>query len=515
MIAVSIEMDAAIESVVQRPAFKVLSYDISTATGETWGAIIDGTASQTPVDLTTAVEQIAWSYNRVSLSLADETLRFHPDTGDLSFAICSGRGIRVFEGDVTVPSEQWPAIFSGLIQGPYGWSIKRGPVPEVRVQVFSRDTNQAWNRRQITSKEFTIGTDWSSMFLNVAQDVMLLEDTEVAVAHPWNLFFDKTSNQIVNISPWEALTKLAQGNFNRIWFNGKGQLASYPFTLDRVDKVLTNNELINTYSQPAGSSEVINKVAVTYIDNVLTKVSGARTSLGTANITAGFFDFETKLDVFYSDDKKQRADNVELVVKQSINQNDLGISIGTEKLTIDDEFGGKLAITVDHWVSALAVDGIAGIIASATIPDTVLLLETIPVGRIVEAAGIVSVLVAMMILGTGVYEIVGTPFDMAFLEKKAIALADNINFWEEKELEIRNEFISTEDHAHQLALNELLFQQSLGSPRELIIQNDPRIERGDILQLPTGAKFFVQAASKTLIRGGASALTLTGFRSIV
>tara|TARA_R110000772_G_scaffold267971_3_gene393612 strand:- start:43463 stop:45022 length:1560 start_codon:yes stop_codon:yes gene_type:complete len=519
MISPSEAMVTAIEGPVQRPAFQVLSYDISSNTGDTWGAIIDGSAVQTPVDLSEFISQVSWSYDRVSLTIADDTLRFHPDTGDLSVAICAGRGIRVIEGDTTVNSDQWIPIFSGLIQGSYEWSIKRGPVPQAKVTVFSRETNQAWNRRNVTSKEFTVGADWSNMFEDVAQNVMGLEDSELSVSRPWGLSFDKQSNQIVNIPAWEALVKLAQGNFNRIWFNGKGQLASFPFTLDRVDKVLTDNTLINTYSQPGSSTEVINKVSVTYIDNFLTKVSGTRQSLGTANLTAGFYDFETKLDVFYSDDKKQRADNVELVVKQSINQNDLGISIGTESLNIDDEFGGELVITVDFWVSALATAGIAGIFTSAAIPDDVVVVlvggVTVPVGRLLEAASIVSVLLALMILGNGIYEIMGTPYDFAYLERKAIAMADNILFWEEKALDLRNEFISTEEHAHQLALNELLFQQSLGSPRTLVMPNDPRIEKGDILQLPTGAKFFVQSASKTLGRGNNVSMELTGFRSIV
>jgi hypothetical protein len=222
--------------------------------------------------------------------------------------------------------------------------------------------------------------------------------------------------------------------------------------------------------------------------------------------------------VFYSEDKKQRAQNVELVVKNSINQNDLGIAIGTESLNIEDEFGGELVITVDKFVSGLAVAGIAGILSSSAIGDTVVGAgagTTIPTGRIIEGVSIVAVLVAMMILGTGVYEIMGEPFDYAFLEKQAIAMLDNLPFWEEKQKDIRNDFISTEDHAHQLALNELLFEQSLGHPRAMVVQNDPRIEKGDIIQLANGTKFFVQAASKTITRGGTVQLNLSGFKSVV
>lgn len=520
MILASSEMTTAIESDVQRPLWKVLSYDVSTATGETWGAIISGTASQTPSDLSTFVHEIKWSYDRVTINLADDLLQFHPDSGSLVSVLCPGRAIRVLEGYEGVAEDQWIPIFSGLIQGPYSWTLMRTGTPEVKLNVFPRNTNEAWNRRSITSKNFTVGSDWSSMFRNVAQDVMLMEDSELDINDPWNLLFDKDMNQIVNISPWEGLSQLAQGNFLRLWFNGKGQLSTYPITLDRVDRVLTDNTTYNNYAQKGNNTEHVNKVVVTYLDNVLSRVDGAKTVLGSANLTAGFFDFETKLDVFYSDDKKKRADNVELVVKSSINQNDLGISVGSERLDIKDEFGGELVITVDFWVSALATAGIAAITASAFIPDEAPqapagVLPTIQVGQLVMAAGIVAVMLAMMILGTGVYDIVGTPYDFAFLEKQAICMLDNIKFWEEKIKEIRNDFISTESHAEQLALNELLFEQSTGKPRSMVIQNDPRIERGDILQLPNGAKFFVQNAQKTIGRGGDVGMELTGFRSVV
>lgn len=519
MITASPLMTTAIESGVHHPDFKILSYDISTDTGETWGAIIDGSAVQTPFDLTPYLSNVRWSYDKLTFSIADEILRYHPDTGDLAVNIRQGRGIRLTEGFIDIPEDQWLPTFTGIIQGTYAWSEVRGTGPRATVSVQSRESNQAWRQRFITSKQYTVGTDYSVMFNDVAKDIMLLTDAEVKTPASWNYLFDKQVNQIVNISPWEGLTSLAQGGLLRLWFNGNGQLATYPLTVDRLPSQTLVNEQINTYAQPGATDEVINKVVVTYLDNVLSKVSGAPgSSLGTANVTTGFFDKEIKLDVKFSEDGKQRAENVSLVVKNSISQNDLGINIGTETLTIDDEFGGELVITVDAFVTGLAVGGIAAIIASAAIPDQTIGAPTgvtVPVGRIVEAAGIVAVLVAMMILGTGVYEVIGTPFDYAFLEKRAIALIDDILFWEEKQLDIRNEFISTAEHAHSLALQELLFEQSKLNPRNLTIQYDPRIERGDILEIPGPLKFFVLDAARELNRGANQSTALAGVRTSV
>jgi hypothetical protein len=353
------------------------------------------------------------------------------------------------------------------------------------------------------------------MFNDIAKDIMLLTDIEVKTPATWNYLFDKQVNQIVNISPWEGLTSLAQGGLLRLWFNGNGQLATYPLTVDRQPNQTLAQNRIQDYTQPGSAGQVVNKVIVTYLDNVLTRVDGAIQSLGSANVTTGFFDQEIRLKVKFSEDGKQRADQVFLEVQNSINQNDLGISIGTETLQIDDEFGGELVITVDAFVTGLAVGGIAAIISSASIPDATIIGETVPIGRVIEAAGIVSVMVAMMILGTGIYEVKGVPYDFAFLEKRAIALIDNVLFWEETQLDIRNDFISTEEHAHSLALQELLFEQSKLNPRNLVIQYDPRIERGDILELPGPVKFFVLDATRALKRGADQATSLAGVRTSV
>ena len=515
MIQSSLAMNAAIEELVHRPVFKVLSYDISCATGESWGEIISQTAVQTPLDLTPWVQSVDWSYDKVDVILIDDTFLFHPDTGANRAMIGQGRGIRVIEGFTDVAEAEWEPIFTGIIQGAYGWNFVRGTTSQVRISAMSRESNQAWKRRTITSKEYTVGTDWYSMFENVAVDVMSLTQDELAADGPWGLPFDKTTNQIVNIPPWEALTQLAQGNLSRIWFNGKGQLATYKFSLSHLTQTMEDSKRLSNYMQPSGTNEAINKVVVTYLDNELTKVVGPQQSLGTANITTGFFDLETKLDVFYSDDKKQRAENVSLNVQQSINQNDLGISVGSERLDIDDEFGGKLIVTVDAFVSALAVSGLAGIITASFLGDEVVGVgagTTIPTGRITEGLAIVQVLVAMMILGTGVYEIVGNPFDWVYLEKQAVALLNNIKFWEEKQLDIRNEFISTAEVAHQLAVTELLYHQSSTRPRTITVANDLRIEKGDIIQLPSGVRFFVLTARKRLERGVSPTMSLNGFR---
>jgi hypothetical protein len=103
---------------------------------------------------------------------------------------------------------------------------------------------------------------------------------------------------------------------------------------------------------------------------------------------------------------------------------------------------------------------------------------------------------------------------MVYLEKQAVALLNNIKFWEEKQLDIRNDFISTFEFAHQLAVAELIYHQAAARPRTMSVTNDLRIEKGDILQLPSGVRFFVLEARKQLKRGETPTMSLSGFKVI-
>ena len=53
------------------------------------------------------------------------------------------------------------------------------------------------------------------------------------------------------------------------------------------------------------------------------------------------------------------------------------------------------------------------------------------------------------------------------------------------------------------------------NPRNLLVQYDPRIERGDIIELPGTVKFFVLDSTRALERGGEQATALAGVRTSV
>ncbi len=118
----------------------------------------------------------------------------------------------------------------------------------------------------------------------------------------------------------------------------------------------------------------------------------------------------------------------------------------------------------------------------------------------------------MMCLGTGQYEIWGTPYDYVYLEKDSVAYVAGLEYFEENPKEIKNDFIGSHERADALAICELTWEQSLGNPRKITLTNDLSLELGDIFALPDGKKFCITNMSKTIKRGEVPLLNLECFK---
>lgn len=517
MIASTSTYDAYLSREIIFPKWKLLSFESVT---DTWGEIIDETYGQTPVDLTPYVMKIEYNFDRLQVTLSDEAaLVFHPDSGSLRTALSSGRIVRLKEGFEGLAETDWLWTFSGEIEGTYSWSFQRGEQIVVSFAVYGRGNNQAWKRRNVTSNSYTIGSDWGSMYENIAKDLMLLSSSEIVNPAPWGLVFDKNMNQVVNYPPWDAIDQLSFGISMKPWFNGKGQLALYPTTQNRITQVLEKDNYLRKYEARGSSSETINKIILTYLSNTLSRVDGPDQSLGSATITAGFFTPSVEVDVYYSDERKTRSDNPRFVVKQSCNAGLL--SFCTETMTKIDEFHTQIVIDVSVWAPTLATVMLGATIAAAAIPDSVVVGlfagVTVSVGRLVQAAASVAVMLIMMCIGTGTYEVWGTPYEMVYLEEEAIAMKSGIDFWQERERSIRNDFISSLEQAQPLVVNELHYEVMKEQPRTLLLRYDPRIEPGDIIQLSSTVKVWVEQISRVLTRNSVdvSTMSVNGYRTVL
>ena len=106
-----------------------------------------------------------------------------------------------------------------------------------------------------------------------------------------------------------------------------------------------------------------------------------------------------------------------------------------------NDFSGQVMLETLAWVPGLAVSSMSGLIAASFIPDEVSGLVTVPLGRLVEMAATVLIMIVMMSMGTGMYQIYGKPFDYIHAVNKTEAYASGTKPWDRVPRDITNDFV--------------------------------------------------------------------------
>lgn len=469
------------------------------------------------VDLTPYASNVSWNDRQLSFLLTDPAGLFHPDFGEMRKSLADQAIVRLVEGDEGVPESDWIITFTGQVHGQIGWNTNRvnGDVA-AKVTAFGRGETQAYKRRKITSQEYTVGTDLGIALRDICGTFMGLTGAEMRVPFTLGRQFKHKVNQLSQVTPWDAVSTLLQVVCYQPFFDGEGKLAYVNKSLNRVPaRLFENGDSIVELDVPESSQDSTNKVVVTFLDSMLERVDGPAQKLGDAQVTTGFFSLHEALPVQWSEDGRQRASGTYMKVIKSVNSGLL--PVGDESYRETSEFGGLIEVEISVWVPILATVMIAEYLAAAAIPDDVVVGGvvasmgiTISVGRLIQAQAMIGILIIMMSIGSAQYEIHGTPYDYAYLQKKSVACVDGLDYWQEVTLEFRNDFIGTHDQADIIAMTELTWQVSLGKPRRVAVADDPRLEVGDIIGLPDGRKLVIAALSKSVRRGEPVTLMIEG-----
>lgn len=550
---ISPTLQAIQDSTVRFPDYKVYAWNadevtmsqIASSNGNFDPAIPE------PIDLTPYVTNLSWSLKQITFELVDNTLiMFHPDYGLLKNYLKNNSIIRLVEGDERIDESNWPITFTGQIHGQIGWTKNRSTQKfSGKVTVLNRAETLAYKKRQITSREYTVGTDIAVALYDICHEFMGLTDREIRIPQPLGRQFLHKTNQLSQVTPWDGISALLEVVCYVPFFDGEGKLAYMNKNFQREpNRLMLTNEPFAEYDIPERTQDYVNKVIVTFIDASLTRVDSANQKLSTAEVTTGFFSMHESLQCWWSEDRKQRAAHTYMVVLKSVNSGLL--PVGTESYVERDDFHGTIEVEISVWVAILATAMIAVYVAAALIPDrttpTVISVPgigtelwamgggvvfdvaevtgvitvnptsffqwTISVGRVIQAAALVAILLIMMSIGSAQYEIWGQPFEYAFLEKKSIAQEDGLDSWEIVELEIKNDFIGTFDQADTVSATELIYQKTMAAPRRISIRDDLTLEMGDIIVISDGRKINITDMSKSIKRGEVSTLLLEGGR---
>jgi hypothetical protein len=514
-------LEQALEDNRRRPEYRILAFNPKL---DSMSAVVCGTYAQTPFDLTPYCSSLSWAPGRFSFVLEDGDSIFHPDFGAQRAFLGDGAIIRLQEGDAAQEPSTWVNTFTGMIQGQIGWrKSRRSQSLEAKITVYSRENNQSWKRRSITTRPYSSGTEIGVMLQDICTRFMGLSNGEIRIPLVLGLQLRHLTNQLAQVSPWDAVESILEAVGMVPGFDGDGRLTCYSKAMTQpVARLMADWTKILDYEVPEYNQEAINKIRVVFLDSTLQEIEGQYQMLGTAQATAGFFISFIKLDCWWGDDHKQRAKNTHFIVKQSVvtkvgrlaSAGNFGMAWATETYQQVDDFHGRVTITVPWWTPVMFSASLVQYLVASYIGDVSLPMGgmTIPVGKVMQSLTLIQILAMMMCIGTGQYEIWGTPYDYAYLEKQSVAVECNLEYWQINERVIKNDFLGSQEQADAISLLELIWEKSKCFPRKLVIQDDPALEIGDMIRLPDGLKFFITGMSKSIKRGEVPVLQLDGFK---
>ena len=462
------------------------------ATSTTWAQLVDGTATVYQ-DLSPFVDNLTQSESGLTVGLVFYQELYgvaQPKIGDL----------------IQVRLDGLP-LFNGQIEDLSDYRESRGE-RGMSLTVRSRDSNSLWRQTKWVGNIYPAGSELGV----IARDVLTaigLTTSEIRGSLVLGVSTVHGDTQLADTPAWDMLTDLLQVAGLEPWVDALGRFK--PISRDIVrtaDLVLEPYQLLRI----SGSR---NKTAVTavilkWLDPNLSKSLQQAQMVARESITAGFFKLKQERELYWSDDRRQRADNTWMKIITSVN--DGLLPVGDEDYEQKSEFSGEITVTTKVWVPTLATASLAAMIYAATIPDGVAIFATVPEGRVIEAIGQTAFFLIIMSLGTGVYEIWGEPYDYVHETNTTEAYNDSTPEWMRLEESLDSDFVMNEGHAQQIAVRELLYRSLSAITWNVDIIDHPALERGDILQLPDGSRLYVLTFSRDLTRGSAAMLSVQGFR---
>ncbi len=455
--------------------------------------VLDGTASDA-VDLSNYVVRCTQTVQEANVEFA-----FHNEL--------YGSG-QPLAGEVLELKLDGRTLWIGIVDSLHDSRLSRGE-RRILLTARSRDASPIWRDVPRVTPLYPVGTSLGFIARDVAAQLNELENLLPSIAATTV----HSGTQLANISAWEMLTSLYQPSGFEPYVDALGRLKCISRDCTReADLILTAEQILNVTS--AKSQYPTTSVKIKWLDPNLLKYQQQDKVLQTANIHAGYFQQYQRQDVYFSDDRQQRAANTRLVIKQSCNSGLLQ-DVAVEKYAQLSETEGRITLITKAWVPTLLADYILTQLILAMVPDVVVAWGTgytIPVGRKVQAASAIELFLIMSSVGTGSYEVWGTPFDWVHARNTTEAYDQNTPRWLEKTVEIENDFVMNEEGAQAFAIRELIYAARAADTYNVTIVDHPGIENGDILQLPDASRLYVTSFTRDLSRSAAATVQINGFR---
>lgn len=361
-----------------------------------------------------------------------------------------------------------------------------------KITARSRDASPFWRDIRRATPLYPVTTPLTL----IAREILAslgLESEEIDLPEV-PLYTVHSNTQLADLTAWGMLEALFEPAGADPFISARGIVKPISRDLMRDADIYLSTDRVKSVSG-SRSRPPINLVRVKWLDPNFTKVYQQDRLLANKTITGGYFQPVQKKTVHFSEDGTQRAENTYMVIKQSAKGL---VPVCTEKykqLTIDS---GQ--ITLQSWAYTASL-----VIFIWQLDD--------PTKSYWEfKMWLVMILLIMISVGTGHYEIWGTPYDFVHARNRTEAYNDQAPEWLINEVEIENDFVMDETMAQAYAIRELIYRSRSASSFDITIVDDPRIEPGDIIQLEDGSRIYVTDYRRDLSPGASALLELSGFR---
>jgi hypothetical protein len=374
----------------------------------------------------------------------------------------------------------------------------------------SRDGTPALRDTRRSTQVYPTATPLAFIATQVVQACGL---SEAEIALPDTGTYTVHSNtQLADLTPWQMLTQLYQPSGLEPYVDARGKLKCISReTANRLSDIALEDNRRLVSINGSKSLPPLTEMRIRWMDPELTEVAQQDRVLDRAGVTAGFFQLKQQRDVYFGADHTQRARDTHLVIKQSANSGLLPVcSEGYEQLSTTM---GRITLNTHAWVPLLATAAMATKLAAHSEPDIAPPFggPTVPVGRLLEFAADAVIMLTMMSIGTGQYEVWGTPYDYVHARNTTTAFNRDAKVFEIKPQEIENDFTMNAQQAQAFAVRELVYNHRSAAQCNLTIFDDTRIERGDLIELADGARVYVTGYSRDLSHGAPALLDIQGF----
>lgn len=462
--------------------------------GNTRAEILAGAAEL--LDLTHSATKVRTANNKVTVTVAYDSsfleCGFQPSPGDYIGVIVDGI---------------WRALM--IIDNIGDFLATRGN-STFTITGRTRDGTGGWRTKNSNSALYPLGSNYSVMMEEICGGLMHLEDDEYVF--PATSYTVPHSNlQFAAMTPWTMLEELVFACRLEIYVDVLNVIRTFSKELLRSSDIEVPNERVVEF-KAARQVITLGSVRLDWLDFRLHKYYQSDQILAQRTLTMGYFKKRLKEPVYFSVDKTQRADNTYMKIVDSVNTFSL-LRVCDEEYIVVNEFKGIIELRSRYWTPGLIAVIIGTLVAYSREPDIAPSGggPTDPIGRVKTIGLLAGILVIMAAIGTGVYEVWGTPYEFAHGRNTTVARAENLPSHSLQESRLETSLVVSNEHAADLATMELSYKHAQSYMMSVKLLDDPRIEVGDILQFEDGSRMLVSGFNNDFSRGADAVISVDGF----